>query len=69
MSISILKTEGVKFARLNKIRENISEKDKKCEKLEAKFEELKKQEEEKSYVIKIEEDNLKMKKKAISLEK
>lgn len=69
MYISILKTEGVKFARLNKIRENISEKDKKCEKLEAKFEELKKQEEEKSYVIKIEEDNLKMKKKAISLEK
>ena len=69
MSISILKTEGVKFARLNKIRENISEKDKKCEKLEAKFEELKKQEEEKSYVIKIEEDKLKMKNIAISLEK
>ena len=51
------------------MRESIKEKEQDFEKLEKVYEDLRKQEEEKTYVINMEEDNIKLKKKIIALEK
>lgn len=67
MFVTLMRIQNNKYNTLNKLRESVMEKNKELEELGKVYEELKKQEQQKTYVLVVQEDNLKLKRKIISL--
>lgn len=67
MFVTLMRIQNNKYNTLNKLRESVAEKNKELEELGKVYEELKKQEQQKTYVLVVQEDNLKLKRKIISL--